>query len=127
MPVLGDIVRFTIVERFCRILGSMLTAGVPVPDADGGRGRQHQQRGLPRGDSRRAREADARAARAWPRPLSATGLFPGGVCQMIRVGEETGTLDHQLEIAANFYASELDYKLKRLTALFEPPSSSSWA
>ena len=39
---------------------------------------------------------------------------------MMRVGEETGTLDRQLEIAAEYYGRELDYKLKRLTALFEP-------
>ena len=39
---------------------------------------------------------------------------------MIRVGEETGTLDQQLEVIARYYESELDYKLKRLTSLIEP-------
>ncbi len=39
---------------------------------------------------------------------------------MIRVGEETGTLDQQISSAADFYARELEYKLKRLTDLFEP-------
>jgi type IV pilus assembly protein PilC len=39
---------------------------------------------------------------------------------MIRVGEETGTLDQQVESAANFYATETSYKVKRLTDLFEP-------
>ena len=39
---------------------------------------------------------------------------------MIRVGEETGTLETQLEVTARYYESELDYKLKKLTALFEP-------
>jgi len=39
---------------------------------------------------------------------------------MIRVGEDTGTLDTQLEVAAQYYESELDYRLKKLTALFEP-------
>src|SRR5262249_22028215 len=32
-PVLGDLVQFTIVERFCRILSSMIRSGVQVPDA----------------------------------------------------------------------------------------------
>ena len=53
-------------------------------------------------------------------PITATGLFPGGVCQMMRVGEDTGTLDDQLETAAGFYGKEVEYKLERLTALFEP-------
>jgi type IV pilus assembly protein PilC len=39
---------------------------------------------------------------------------------MLRVGEETGTLDTQLEVTAQYYEGELDYKIKRLTALFEP-------
>jgi type IV pilus assembly protein PilC len=54
------------------------------------------------------------------RPISDTGLFPGASGQMLRVGEESGTLDQQLELAADFYEQELDYKLKRLTSLFEP-------
>ena len=29
---------------------------------------------------------------------------------MFRVGEETGTLDEQLQTAADFYDRELDYK-----------------
>ena len=39
---------------------------------------------------------------------------------MMRVGEETGTLDQQLNSAADFFAKELDYKLARLAALAEP-------
>ena len=53
-------------------------------------------------------------------PLARTGLFPGAARQMFRVGEETGTLDHQLETASAFYERELDVKIKRFTGLFEP-------
>jgi type IV pilus assembly protein PilC len=54
------------------------------------------------------------------RPISATKLFPGVAAQMIRVGEDTGTLDTQLEVAAQFYERELDYKIKKLTSVIEP-------
>ena len=54
------------------------------------------------------------------RPIIATGLFPPAATQMMRVGEETGTLDAQMDAAADFFAKELDYKLARLTALAEP-------
>jgi type IV pilus assembly protein PilC len=40
--------------------------------------------------------------------------------QMFRVGEETGTLNVQMETAADYYKRELDQKIKRFTALFEP-------
>ncbi|MYS05557.1 type II secretion system F family protein, partial [Streptomyces sp. SID6041] len=33
MPVIGDVVRFMVIERFCRILTSMIKTGVPVPEA----------------------------------------------------------------------------------------------
>jgi type IV pilus assembly protein PilC len=53
-------------------------------------------------------------------PLAQTGLFPSALRQMFRVGEETGTLDKQLETAANYYGRELELKVKHFTSLFEP-------
>jgi type IV pilus assembly protein PilC len=53
-------------------------------------------------------------------PLAATGMFPNAAIQMITVGEQTGTLEVQLQNAAAFYSRELEYRLKKLTALFEP-------
>ena len=48
------------------------------------------------------------------------GLFPAAAKQMFRVGENTGTLDQQMETAAEYFDRELDFKLKRFTSLFEP-------
>jgi type IV pilus assembly protein PilC len=39
---------------------------------------------------------------------------------MFRVGEETGTLDEQLALAASYYDREVDIRVKRFTSLFEP-------
>jgi type IV pilus assembly protein PilC len=39
---------------------------------------------------------------------------------MLRVGENTGSLDAQLEVTAEYYETELDYKIAKLTALIEP-------
>jgi len=39
---------------------------------------------------------------------------------MVRVGEETGTLDVYLEQAGDFYEEELDYRIRSMTALIEP-------
>ena len=39
---------------------------------------------------------------------------------MFAVGENTGNLDDQLQAAANYLDRELDYKIKRFTALIEP-------
>ena len=118
IPVLGDVVRFTMVERFCRVLSSMVRAGVALPEAllvitDGignalfktailaARGSMLQGEGL-------------------AEPLSRTRLFPAAARQMFRVGEETGSLDEQMVAAAAYFDRELDYKIKRFTSLFEP-------
>ncbi len=53
-------------------------------------------------------------------PIASSDAFPRAAMHMIRVGEETGTLDDQLQNIAAYYGSELEYKLKRLTTLFEP-------
>jgi type IV pilus assembly protein PilC len=53
-------------------------------------------------------------------PLARTELFPGAAQQMFRVGEETGTLDLQLETAAAYYHRELEVRVKHFTSLFEP-------
>jgi type IV pilus assembly protein PilC len=118
MPVLGGVIRFAVIERFCRILTSMVDAGVPLPDAllviTEGTDNDVFRRGL-----LAAREAMLRGE-GLAGPLAETGLFPAAARQMFRVGEETGTLDQQLQIAARFFDRELDYKIKRFTALFEP-------
>jgi type IV pilus assembly protein PilC len=116
--VVGEVVRYTIVERFCRLLASMMEAGVPLPEAMTvlGRGTNNVifQEGLAS-----VREAMIRG-QGIAAPMAASKLFPGAVIQMVRVGEDTGSLDQQLEAAAAYFDKELDYKIKKLTSLFEP-------
>lgn len=118
LPAVGSTVRFALVERFCRILSSMVTAGVPLPDAlrvatEALRNRVFMRALFQVGEA--VLEGEGLAA-----PIAASRLFPATAARMIRVGEETGTLDGQLETTAHYYEGELDYKLKKLTGLFEP-------
>jgi type IV pilus assembly protein PilC len=118
LPLIGQTVRYALVERFCRVLSSMASAGVALPEAlrvatESLRNLVFMRSLATVGDAMLRGEGLAR-------PLAATRLFPGTAAQMIRVGEETGSLDHQLEVVARYYETELDYKLKKLTSLFEP-------
>src|SRR5207237_9021701 len=56
----------------------------------------------------------------FPEPRAATLLFAPMVPRMVRVGEETGTLDQSLEQIADFLAEEMDYKVRNMIALMEP-------
>jgi type IV pilus assembly protein PilC len=40
--------------------------------------------------------------------------------QMVKVGEETGTLDRYLDEAANFLDEELSYRTKQMVTIIEP-------
>lgn len=118
VPVLGDTIQYALTERFCRILASMVSAGVSLTEAltvttEALRNRVYVK-GL--GEvSEQILEGQGIAG-----PLARTGLFPGTATQMLRVGEDTGSLDTQLEVTAEYYETELDYKISKLTALFEP-------
>ena len=118
MPLIGDTVRAALVERFCRVLASMAAAGVALPEALRVATQSVKNRVFVRSLAH-VEEAMLRGE-GLARPLSTTGLFPSTAARMMRVGEETGTLDAQLDVTARYYEGELDHKLKKLTAYFEP-------
>jgi type II secretory pathway component PulF len=118
-PALGIVsARFALV-RFCRMLGTLVGAGVPLVAA-----------------LRTAREslgnqtlADAvthaidEVQRGTPlsRSLASTPvLFPASVVEMVAIAEETGRLDKELIRLSHAYEDELDRRLRMLVALAEP-------
>ena len=118
VPKVGELLRTASIERFCRILSVMVSAGVPLPDAltiaSETTGNRVYKNGITR-----IRSAIVRGA-GLAGPVNDTKLFPAAARQMIRVGEATGTLEQQLASSAEFYGRELEYRLKRFTDLFEP-------
>lgn len=118
IPLIGEIIEFSVIERFCRVIAAMMRAGVPLPEAMQSAIESSNNKVFERGlvEARDAMiQGDGIAG-----PIAATELFPSAAVQMIRVGEETGTLDQQIDGAAQYYTRELEYKLKKLTTLFEP-------
>jgi len=53
-------------------------------------------------------------------PMAESKIFPPMVCQMIAIGENTGSLDSLLKKVAEFYEDEVDSAVANLTALMEP-------
>ena len=118
IPVLGETISYALVERFCRVLASMVGAGVNLTDAltvttEALRNRVFVKRLAAVSEAMLEGEGISG-------PLARTRLFPGTATQMLRVGEETGSLDDQLQVTAEYYEVELDYKIKKLTSIFEP-------
>jgi type IV pilus assembly protein PilC len=118
LPVVGDLTQTAILERVCRVLSSMLRAGVDLPrsmtiTADSSNNAVYRE-------ALYAIRDEMMEGQGLAGPIARTGLFPGAARQMFRVGEETGSLDQQLEVAAAYYNRELETKLERATSLFEP-------
>lgn len=118
LPVIGTIVVYSIIERFTRTLSTMLMAGIPISEtfevAIASAGNVRYRRGL-EAVKERMMTGDGFSA-----PLDATNLFAPMMIRMIRVGEETGTLDSSLEQIADFLSEEMDYKVRNMIALMEP-------
>jgi type IV pilus assembly protein PilC len=118
LPVIGSIVTYSIIERFMRTLSTMLSAGIPISQtfdvAIAASGNIRYRRGL---EAVRKRMV---TGDGFSEPLEATGLFAPMMIRMVRVGEETGTLDNSLEQIADFLSEEMDYKTRNMIALMEP-------
>jgi type IV pilus assembly protein PilC len=118
LPLVGGLVRLGIDSRFARMLGILLRAGEPIVDAfeiaAAGTGNEVYQRRL-----RPIREA-LLAGEGLTEPLMRSRLFGPLLLQMIKVGEETGTLDRYLEDAANFMDDDLEYRTSQMTTVIEP-------
>jgi type IV pilus assembly protein PilC len=118
VPILGPIVIASILNRFARTLSMVLRAGAPLGQTFdaviAGTGNRVFERGL-----KRVKEQMG-GGDGFADPLVRTRLFPPMLTQMVRVGEETGTLDTYLEQAADYYEEELDYRIRTMTSLIEP-------
>jgi len=118
IPVVAALIRTSMTERFCRTLGDMLGAGVPISQTYGVVIENVRNRVFRR---QLGEVGPAMAAgQGMYQPLQRSGVFAPAVVQMFRVGEETGHLDTNLVEAADMYEEELDYRIKRLTAFLEP-------
>jgi type IV pilus assembly protein PilC len=118
VPIIGPIVLSAVLNRFARTLAMVLKAGVPLGQTFeaviASTGNKVFQRGLT------TVKEQMTSGEGFAGPLIRTRLFPPMLTQMVRVGEETGTLDTYLEQAADFYEEELEFRIRAMTSLIEP-------
>jgi len=118
LPVIGNLFQLISLERFCRVLSSLSSAGVPLPVAIG-LSADSTNNTLFQTNMLTVREALVRGGGLYE-PMAETGLFPIAARQMIQVGERTGMLGNQLGKAASYYEREVKFNMKRATELFQP-------
>ncbi len=118
LPVFGPLLRKVAVAKFTRILGTMISSGVPILDGLEITARTAGNKTVESAVYKvRAAISEGQTMAA---PLAESGVFPSMVCQMVGVGESTGALDAMLEKIADYYDDEVDAAVSSLTAMIEP-------
>ncbi len=119
LPGLGKIYTMIAICRFCRVFGTMLANGIPIlqslkisKDSTGNNILAEAIDGA---------AESVRAGESLARPLSASGVFPQMIVDMIGVAEESNTLDKVLVQIANTQeertARQIDFTMRLLEPL----------
>ncbi|MHC4939946.1 MAG: type II secretion system F family protein [Planctomycetota bacterium] len=118
IPVLGNVLKKTIVSRFAVTMSTLLRSGVTVLDAlDIVKTIMHNkvmENTLVEVRTRILEGADIAT------PLKKSGVFPPVVGYMVAVGEQTGQLDEMLQRIADAYEEEIETTTARALAILEP-------
>jgi type IV pilus assembly protein PilC len=118
VPVVSGLVKLGIETRFARTLGILLRAGVPISRAfdiaAAGTGNENYVRRLAPVRERLL------SGDGITEPLQASRLYGSLLIQMVKVGEETGTLDRYLDQASDFMDDDLEYRTKQMVTIIEP-------
>ncbi len=118
IPVFGDLVYKSVIARWTRTLSTMFAAGVPLVEALDSVGGASGNAVF--AEATEKIQKDVATGSALTTSMQSTGVFPSMVLQMTSIGEESGSLDHMLGKAAEFYEDEVDEMVKGLSSLMEP-------
>ena len=118
MPIFGTLVDKSCVARWTRTLATMFAAGVPLVEA-------LNSVGGAAGNSVYAAatvqiQQDVSTGTALTEAMANVKLFPSMVLQMCAIGEESGSVDHMLGKAADFFEAEVEDMVAGISSLMEP-------
>jgi MSHA biogenesis protein MshG len=118
MPLVGKVLYQATLARFTRLFALVQGSGIPIVTGLSVVGRAlgndfieervlSMRDGIERGESLSKTAAN-------------TGIFDHLVLQMLQVGEESGATDDLLREVADYYDTEVDYAIQKLSASVEP-------
>ena len=118
LPIFGVLIEKSCVARWTRTLSTMFAAGVPLVealDSVGGASGNY----LYRAATEKIQQEVSTGTSLTVAMVNAN-IFPSMVIQMCAIGEESGSIDHMLSKAADFYEEEVDDMVAGLSSLMEP-------
>jgi len=118
LPVFGALIEKSVIARWTRTLSTMFAAGVPLVEAldsvGGASGNSVYA------DATEKIQQEVSTGTSLTAAMTNANLFPTMVLQMCAIGEESGSVDHMLGKAADFYEAEVDEMVAGLSSLMEP-------
>lgn len=118
VPVFGALVEKSVVARWTRTMATMFAAGVPLVEAldsvGGASGNSLYA------DATKKIQQEVSTGTSLTMAMTNARIFPSMVLQMCAIGEESGSIDHMLGKAADFYEAEVDDMVAGLSSLMEP-------
>lgn len=118
LPLVGGLLRKTAVVRFARVLGTLLAAGVSLPDS--------LKLMKPSTENRQIAtvlgqmETALRQGGDFIVPLENARIFPKLLARMLKVGNETGNLTPSVMQVTEILEEDLDTSIDRTLTLLEP-------
>jgi type II secretory pathway component PulF len=117
-PLVGSIFHDAAVSRACRVLGTMLRNGVPLLRSL--RISSESTGNTLLAEAMMKSAENVTAGDTLSKPLAASGLIPPQVMAMIRVAEESNTLDEVLIKIADRIDNRIERRLEVLVRMIEP-------
>ena len=118
LPILKKLNQMIIVSRFTRTLSTLIASGLPLIEAlkivSEVTGNKIAENAL-----LKIRDKVMRGESLYSSMVESE-IFPGMLYSMVKIGEETGSLDDILNKTADFYDDELDSIIQTSVALMEP-------
>ncbi|MGB1884921.1 MAG: type II secretion system F family protein [Gammaproteobacteria bacterium] len=118
LPLIGPVMKKLVVTRVCNVFSIMYSSGITVLECV----RNAENVAGNRAVATAIREAGRQIADGGgiSKSFGDTGLFPPLVIRMLRVGENTGSLEEALDNVTYFYARDVEESVSRLQALIMP-------
>ena len=118
LPLAGKIFHDTAVSRFCRVLGTLLKNGVPILKAlhisSGSVGNKMLSQAI------LAAAEQISAGQTLSAPLADSGMIPASTMAMIRIAEESNSLDNVLVGIADSIDVRIEKQLTLMVRFIEP-------
>ena len=118
LPIFGVLVEKSCIARWTRTLSTMFAAGVPLVEALDSVGGAAGNSVFTRATVKIQHEVSTGTALTVA--MTNVNLFPSMVLQMCLIGEESGSIDHMLGKAADFFEAEVDDMVAGISSLMEP-------